>query len=92
MPMKPFGLVAAMLVLTACDANQLYIGHDTVLGLNASVNSERSSGRIVFGYDRQFITLVPKSVDMEEIETEINKDKQPTDQPTCCCRNRQRDE
>ncbi len=66
MSVKPLGLILAALTLAACDANQLYIAHDTVLGLNANVNSARTSGKLVFGYDRQFGTLIPKSVSVEE--------------------------
>ena len=66
MSVKFLGLLLAALTLAACEANQLYIAHDTVLGLNANVNSARTSGKLVFGYDRQFGTLIPKSVDVEE--------------------------
>ena len=66
MSVKLLGPILAALTLAACDANQLYIAHDTVLGLNANVNSARTSGKLVFGYDRQFGTLIPKSVDVED--------------------------
>jgi|GEM_PF-784839 len=69
MSVKLLGLILAALTLAACEANQLYIAHDTVLGLNANVNSARTSGKLVFGYDRQFGTLIPKSVDVEEGQT-----------------------
>lgn len=66
MSMKPFGLVlASVLLLAGCDSNQLYIAHDTVLGLNANVNQARTSGKLLFGYDRQFSILIPKSVEVE---------------------------
>jgi hypothetical protein len=53
-------LAASM--LGACEARQLYIAHDTVIGVNAAVNQARSSGRLMIGYDRDFITVIPKSV------------------------------
>jgi hypothetical protein len=48
--------------LAACEANNLYVAHETVVGLNAQVSQDRQQGRLVLGYDRDFITLVPKSV------------------------------
>ena len=76
MPVKPLGLLLAALTLAACDANQLYIAHDTVLGLNANVNSARTSGKLVFGYDRQFGTLIPKSVSVEEDQNGSSKGRE----------------
>jgi hypothetical protein len=47
--------------LAACgEPTQLYIAHNTVIGLDAAVDTNRQSGRLLFGYDRQFIA--PKSV------------------------------
>jgi hypothetical protein len=48
--------------LSACEASNLYVAHETVVGLNAQVSQDRQQGRLVLGYDRDFITLVPKSV------------------------------
>ncbi len=76
MSVKPLGLILAALTLAACDANQLYIAHDTVLGLNANVNSARTSGKLVFGYDRQFGTLIPKSVDIEKDQNGNSKGRE----------------
>ena len=54
------GLIAG---LTACgEPTQLYITHNTVLGLDAAVDTNRQAGRLLFGYDRQFIALAPRSV------------------------------
>ena len=54
------GLIAG---LTACgEPTQLYIAHNTVVGLDAAVDTNRQSGRLVVGYDRQFIALAPKAV------------------------------
>ena len=59
-------VLASVLAVGGCEARQLYISHDTVIGLNASVNTERTSGKLLFGYDRQFGVLIPKSVDVGE--------------------------
>lgn len=49
--------------LAACgEPTQLYIAHNTVVGLDAAVDTNRQSGRLLFGYDRQFVALAPKSV------------------------------
>ena len=52
------------LCLAACAGSpeKLYISSTTMLGLDASVNTARTSGRIQFGYDRYFVTWVPQSV------------------------------
>lgn len=54
--------LGSFLVLAACEPTNLYVAHDTVVGVNAAVNTERTKGRLVIGYDRNFVTLVPKSV------------------------------
>ncbi len=58
--------VDLMLLATACNPSNLYIAHDTVIGVNAAVNTERTSGRSVIGYDRDFVTVVPISVNVAE--------------------------
>jgi hypothetical protein len=61
--MRQFLLGSVMaLTLVGCEPTQLYIAHNTVVGLDASVNAERTSGRLLVGYDRQFIALAPKAV------------------------------
>lgn len=57
----------AVALLGACEARQLYIAHDTVIGVNAAVNQARSSGRLMIGYDRDFVTVIPRSVDVAEL-------------------------
>lgn len=52
--------------LTACEANQMYVGLDTVLGVNARVSTDRQSGDLIIGYDRDFATIVPKSVPVSD--------------------------
>ena len=48
--------------LAGCEANQLYMAAHTVVGINAQVNPELSSGWVLIGYDRSFATLIPRSV------------------------------
>lgn len=50
-------------VLAGCDANQLYLGSRSVVGINASVNPELNSGSLIVGYDRTFAAVIPRSVD-----------------------------
>ena len=60
-----YGGIALTLIagLAACgEPTQLYIAHNTVLGLDAAVDTNRQAGRLLFGYDRQFVALAPRSV------------------------------
>lgn len=62
--MKPHsGLIAVVFtVLTGCAPDNLYVAHETVLGINASVNQGRQQGQLVVGYDRDFATVIPTTV------------------------------
>jgi|SRR5271165_1533586 len=55
-------LAAMALLLTACEPHQLYMASHTVVGINAAVNPEQTSGALVIGYDRTFVTVIPRSV------------------------------
>ena len=55
-------LIASTGLIACGEPTQLYIAHNTVVGLDAAVDTNRQSGRLLFGYDRQFIALAPKSV------------------------------
>ncbi|WP_299894160.1 hypothetical protein [uncultured Ruegeria sp.] len=44
--------------LCAC-GDQLYVAHDTVVGVNAAVSANRQQGQVVIGFDRDFAALVP---------------------------------
>jgi len=57
-----------VLVLAGCQnwGEQLYVAHDTKLGIDASINTATTSGSIDVGYDRRFVTFVPRSVEIEE--------------------------
>lgn len=60
------GLMASVTLAACGQPTQLYVAHNTVIGLDAAVDTNRQSGRLIFGYDRQFITLAPKAVPCEE--------------------------
>lgn len=46
------------LALSGCGDN-LYIAHDTVVGINAAVSTDRQQGQFVLGFDRDFAAIVP---------------------------------
>ena len=56
----------ATTVLAGCDPNQLYLANHTVVGINAAVNPEQSSGTLIVGYDRTFATVIPRSAVNEQ--------------------------
>jgi len=61
-------LTVSTLVVAGCQGppgEHLYIAHNTKLGLDASVNTAVMSGTIDLGYDRHFLTWVPRSVEVE---------------------------
>lgn len=52
--------------LAGCgEATNLYVAHNTVVGVNANVSPDRQQGQLLVGYDRDFITIIPKSVDAD---------------------------
>ena len=53
----------AAFALCGCEASNLYVAHDAVVGVSAQVSADRQQGRLIIGYDRDFITIIPKSVD-----------------------------
>jgi hypothetical protein len=57
-------MIAAIILLSGCEAKNLYVAHDTVIGINANLSGDRRKGRLVVGYDRDFATIIPKSVDL----------------------------
>ena len=52
-----------ILILSGCEATNLHVVHHTVVGVNAAVSSDQTSGHVIIGYDRNFNTIIPKSVD-----------------------------
>jgi hypothetical protein len=49
-------------LLSGCEPSNLYIAHDTVVGVNGAMNADQTSGHLIVGYDRKFAAIVPKSV------------------------------
>ena len=62
-------LACAITLLTGCEPNQLYLTTHTVVGVNAQVNPDQSSGHLVIGYDRTFATVMPRSVEGKKAGT-----------------------
>lgn len=62
-------------VLGACQnlGQQLYVAHDTKLGIDASYNTAMTSGSIDLGYDRRFVTWVPRSVEIDGGDTDAKE-------------------
>ncbi|KAF0102578.1 MAG: hypothetical protein FD144_2308 [Rhodospirillaceae bacterium] len=61
----PAGAIA---VLTGCEPNQLYMGSRTVVGINASINPEQSTGSLIVGYDRNFAAVIPRSAEYKRMQ------------------------
>lgn len=61
--MRFFIACAVITMFAGCEANNLYVAHNTVIGVNASVSPDRQQGQLLIGYDRDFVTVIPKSVD-----------------------------
>ncbi|MBN9560088.1 MAG: hypothetical protein J0H14_05080 [Alphaproteobacteria bacterium] len=58
-------------VLIGCQPRAVYVASDTVVGLNANVNTARNSGSLQFGYDRHFATVIPRAVDLAQGASDI---------------------
>jgi hypothetical protein len=56
------GLIVAIALAACSGPTQLYVAHNTVVGLDAAVDTNRQAGRLIIGYDRQFVALAPRSV------------------------------
>ncbi|NBC13332.1 MAG: hypothetical protein GVY09_08300 [Gammaproteobacteria bacterium] len=65
-PPLSFGLVL-LIGLAACGGQRgLYVAHDTAVGVHGAVNTEKQSGHLMIGYDRDFATIIPRSVPVDE--------------------------
>ena len=53
----------ALLALAGCEATHLFVAHQTVVGVDAAVDTQMTKGHLVIGYDRNFVAIIPKSVD-----------------------------
>ncbi|MCP5086392.1 MAG: hypothetical protein GY952_06280 [Rhodobacteraceae bacterium] len=71
MNLAKIGFVACIFLISACEAQNLYVAHDTVVGINAQLSQDRQKGRLVVGYDRDFATIIPRSVDMGNGREEV---------------------
>ncbi|HEY7609148.1 MAG TPA: hypothetical protein VIF14_07940 [Alphaproteobacteria bacterium] len=66
------GLVAALgaiglaQALLACQPTHVFVTHQTVVGVDAAVDSQMTKGHLIIGYDRTFFAVVPKSVESKE--------------------------
>lgn len=73
-PRRRLGVALAVtlaLQLAACTQDRLYVSSTTVLGLDASVNTARTAGRVQLGYDRYFVTWVPQTVEQTDGGREV---------------------
>ncbi len=59
-------LAAIIIGLTGCTAENLFVTHRTVVGVNASVNADQTKGHLTVGYKRGFFTIAPKSVETDD--------------------------
>lgn len=64
----------AFATLSGCATNNLYVAHDTVIGLNAKLSDTRQQGSLVIGYDRDYVTIIPKSVTIPDGKGGVKKD------------------
>jgi len=53
--------LATAVGLAGCEATNLYVAHNTVVGVNGAMNADSKSGHVIVGYDRKFAAIVPKS-------------------------------
>ncbi|WP_145976987.1 hypothetical protein [Leisingera aquaemixtae] len=56
-------MLCAAIGLTGCSPDNLFVAHETVVGVNAKVSADRQQGQLVVGYDRDFVTIVPTTVE-----------------------------
>lgn len=60
---KVIGLVLVLTTLVGCGSSRnLVYRQNTVIGLEVSANPEGTSGKAVFGYDRESNAVVPKKL------------------------------
>jgi hypothetical protein len=59
-------------LLVGCSGKDVYVASDTSLGINGSLNTVESSGKIVIGYDRKFIAYVPLKDDQSDAKPTYN--------------------
>ena len=57
-PARFLFLFVSTICITGC-GQDLYVAHDTVVGLNAEINPSSQSTNVTLGYDREFVTVIP---------------------------------
>lgn len=67
------GALALLLGLGACQ--NLYIASDTSAGIQASLNTARTAGKMSIGWERDFIVMIPRSVKVNSDEDGKANDK-----------------
>lgn len=67
------GALALLLGLGACQ--NLYIASDTSAGIQASLNTARTAGKMSIGWERDFIVMIPRSVKVNSDEDGKADDK-----------------
>ncbi len=56
--------LSATLGLTGCaTSDHMFVASDTSLGVNGNINSTRTSGKVMIGYDRKFIAYIPQKTE-----------------------------
>ena len=62
MTCRSLSAVLLALSITGCTlaGKNIYVASDTTLGVIGAMNTAHSSGKLIIGYDRQFIAVVPK--------------------------------
>lgn len=55
-------IIITLTAFAGCTPRNMYVAHDSILGVNASVSQGRQRGQLVVGYDRDFVTIIPKTV------------------------------
>lgn len=56
-------MLCAAIGVAGCSPDNLFIAHETVVGVNAKVSADRQQGQLVIGYDRDFVTIVPTTAE-----------------------------
>ncbi|MBI5461556.1 MAG: hypothetical protein HY941_05145 [Gammaproteobacteria bacterium] len=73
--MTPGNILAfsALLSLTGCATpNHMFVASDSSIGVSGSINSTRTSGKVVIGYDRKFVAYVPQKSDDADVMSAFN--------------------
>lgn len=72
--MRVAGPLGLLLALGACQ--NLYIASDTNAGIQASLNTARTAGKLSVGWERDFVVLIPRSVDVVKATGQMEDDEE----------------